>query len=39
VTGRPVRGWFFVAGEVLDDDVLDLWLAEARDHVAGQPPK
>src|SRR5918911_3506551 len=23
ITGRPMRGWILVAGEVLDDDVLD----------------
>ncbi|MEA2461952.1 MAG: hypothetical protein QOH90_2129 [Actinomycetota bacterium] len=39
LTGRPMRGWVVVAGEVLDDDVLDRWVAQARTFVAGLPPK
>jgi hypothetical protein len=27
ITGRPMRGWIMVAGETLDDDVLDGWIA------------
>ena len=39
ITGRPMRGWILVAGEVLDDDVLDGWIARARAFVATLPPK
>jgi len=39
ITGRPMRGWVLVGGEVLDDDPLDRWIAAARDYVAGLPPK
>jgi TfoX/Sxy family transcriptional regulator of competence genes len=38
-TGRPMRGWILVAGETLDDDVLDTWLADATEFVATLPPK
>ncbi|MDT4995926.1 MAG: hypothetical protein QOH97_5818 [Actinoplanes sp.] len=39
ITGRPMRGWILVAGEVLDDDILDEWIARARAFVATLPPK
>jgi TfoX/Sxy family transcriptional regulator of competence genes len=39
ITGRPMRGWVLVAGEVLDDDVLDDWIERARAFVATLPPK
>ena len=39
ITGRPMRGWVLVAGETLDDDVLDRWIAEAGSFVATLPPK
>jgi TfoX/Sxy family transcriptional regulator of competence genes len=39
MTGRPMRGWIVVAGEHLDDDVLDRWIAQARTFVATLPPK
>jgi len=39
VGGRTMRGWILVAGEMLDDPVLDGWLAEARAFVATLPPK
>jgi TfoX/Sxy family transcriptional regulator of competence genes len=39
ITGRPMRGWVLVAGDALDDDVLDRWVAQARAFVAGLPPK
>jgi TfoX/Sxy family transcriptional regulator of competence genes len=39
MTGRQLRGWVVVAGEVLDDDVLDAWLARADRFVARLPPK
>jgi TfoX/Sxy family transcriptional regulator of competence genes len=39
VTGRPMRGWILVAGERLDDDELDRWIAQAKTFVATQPPK
>jgi hypothetical protein len=39
ITGRPMRGWVLVAGEHLDDDALDQWLAEAGDFVATLAPK
>jgi TfoX/Sxy family transcriptional regulator of competence genes len=38
-TGRPMRGWVVVAGETLDDPVLDHWIAAARSFVATLPPK
>jgi TfoX/Sxy family transcriptional regulator of competence genes len=38
-TGRPMRGWIMVAGESLDDDVLDRWVAQAGKFVATLPPK
>ncbi|WP_058043604.1 TfoX/Sxy family protein [Streptomyces roseifaciens] len=37
--GRTSHGWAYVAGEVLDDDVLDEWLKAAWDATAGLPPK
>jgi TfoX/Sxy family transcriptional regulator of competence genes len=37
--GRTMRGWILVDGEVLDDAVLDGWIAEAREYVATMPPK
>jgi TfoX/Sxy family transcriptional regulator of competence genes len=39
ITGRPMRGWILVAGEALDDDVLDGWIERARTFVATLPPK
>ena len=39
ITGRPMRGWILVAGEALDDDVLDGWVERARTFVATLPPK
>jgi len=39
ITGRPMRGWILVAGEALDDDVLDRWVEQARTFVASLPPK
>jgi TfoX/Sxy family transcriptional regulator of competence genes len=39
ITGRPMRGWIMVAGEALDDEALDHWLAEAAGYVATLPPK
>ncbi|MCW2643668.1 MAG: hypothetical protein JWP76_5974 [Dactylosporangium sp.] len=38
-TGRAMRGWVFVAGDELDDDVLDGWIDEANAFVATLPPK
>jgi hypothetical protein len=38
-TGRPMRGWVIVAGEVLDDHVLADWVARAREFVSALPPK
>lgn len=39
ITGRPMRGWILVAGDALDDDVLDGWIQRARTFVATLPPK
>jgi TfoX/Sxy family transcriptional regulator of competence genes len=39
MTGRPMRGIVVVAGETLDDSTLRRWIAQARGHVAGLPPK
>lgn len=39
ITGRPMRGWVLVAGEVLDDEDLDGWLSQARSFVETLPPK
>ena len=39
MTSRPMRGWIMVAGESLDDDVLDRWVAQAGTFVATLPPK
>lgn len=39
ITGRPMRGWILVAGEALDDAVLDAWIARAGTFVATLPPK
>ena len=39
ITGRPMRGWILIAGEVLDDGVLDRWIEQARGYVASLPPK
>lgn len=38
-SGRVSRGWVLVAGEVLDDDVLDDWLQLGREAAAALPPK
>ncbi|KJY41976.1 hypothetical protein VR41_10065 [Streptomyces sp. NRRL B-1568] len=37
--GRVSKGWIIVAGEVLDEDVLDEWLELGREAAAGLPPK
>ncbi|MBO0655608.1 TfoX/Sxy family protein [Streptomyces triculaminicus] len=37
--GRISKGWVLVAGEVLDDDVLDGWLHLGREAAAALPPK
>ncbi|PSJ27108.1 hypothetical protein B7P34_19440 [Streptosporangium nondiastaticum] len=37
--GKPADGWVMVAGDVLDDDVLDHWLAIAMDATGELPPK
>jgi TfoX/Sxy family transcriptional regulator of competence genes len=37
--GRPTKGFILVAGELLDDDVLEEWIATAGAHVATLPPK
>lgn len=37
--GRTMRGWILVAGEVLDDAVLDRWIDAASRFVATLPPK
>jgi TfoX/Sxy family transcriptional regulator of competence genes len=39
ITGRPMRGWILVAGEVLDDGVLDRWIERACGYVATLPAK
>lgn len=39
MTGRPMRGWVLVAGEVLDDDVLERWIGQARSFVGTLPPE
>lgn len=39
ITGRPMRGWVLVAGDQLDDAVLDRWIAEATAFVSTLPPK
>jgi hypothetical protein len=39
MTGRPMRGWVVVAGEMLDDDVLAGWTDRARAFVATLPAK
>jgi hypothetical protein len=39
LTGRPVRGWVVVAGESLDDAVLNQWVDRAQGYVATLPPK
>jgi TfoX/Sxy family transcriptional regulator of competence genes len=39
LSGRPMRGWIMVAGESLDDDVLDRWVAQSSTFVATLPPK
>ncbi|GAA1820394.1 TfoX/Sxy family protein [Planosporangium flavigriseum] len=38
-TGRAMRGWVFVAGDELDDDALDSWIADASAFVETLPPK
>ena len=38
MTGRPSRGMIVVAGESLDDPVLERWIEQARSHVAALPP-
>lgn len=39
ITGRPMRGWVLVAGEALDDDLLDRWIDRAGTFVSSLPPK
>jgi TfoX/Sxy family transcriptional regulator of competence genes len=39
LTGRPMRGWVVVAGETLDDDALEGWIAETGAFVATLPAK
>jgi TfoX/Sxy family transcriptional regulator of competence genes len=39
VSARPMRGWIMVAGEYLDDDELDRWVAQSSRFVASLPPK
>ncbi|ARF58884.1 TfoX/Sxy family protein [Streptomyces gilvosporeus] len=39
VKGRVSKGWLLVAGEVLDDDVLDDWLHLGWEAAAELPPK
>jgi hypothetical protein len=39
ITGRPMRGWILVAGEVLDDAVLRGWVDQAMVFVRTLPPK
>jgi hypothetical protein len=39
ITRKPMRGWILVAGEELDDDVLDRWIAQAGAFVSTLPPK
>ncbi|QES46558.1 RNA methyltransferase [Streptomyces venezuelae] len=39
VRGRISKGWVIVAGEVLDDEVLDDWLQLGRKAAAALPPK
>ena len=39
MTGRPMRGWVVVAGDRLDEDDLDRWIAEAAAFVATLPAK
>jgi TfoX/Sxy family transcriptional regulator of competence genes len=39
MTSRPMRGWIMVAGESLNDDVLDRWVAQAGAFVATLPTK
>jgi TfoX/Sxy family transcriptional regulator of competence genes len=38
-THRPMRGMVMVDGDLLDDDVLDRWVATAVDVAMAQPPK
>ncbi|MEU2869171.1 TfoX/Sxy family protein [Streptomyces olivoreticuli] len=37
--GKEANGWVIVAGEVLDDDVLDTWLDTALQATGLLPPK
>jgi len=39
LTGRPMRGWILVAGDTLDDDALEGWIAETGAFVATLPTK
>ena len=39
LSGRPMRGWIMVAGESVDDDVLDRWVAQSSTFVASLPPR
>ncbi|NJC73560.1 TfoX/Sxy family protein [Planosporangium thailandense] len=38
-TGRAMRGWVLVAGDELDDEALDGWIADAAAFVTTLPPK
>ncbi|KUM73594.1 TfoX/Sxy family protein [Streptomyces curacoi] len=40
MTGRPMRGWVLVAGDVLtEDEVLGAWIGEGCAFAASLPPK
>ena len=39
VGGRAMRNWVLVSGEMLDEEDLDGWIAEARAYVDTLPPK
>ena len=39
-TGRPMKGWVMVAGEVVaEDEALEDWIARCREFVEELPPK
>ncbi len=39
ITGRPMRGWLFVAPEATEDADLERWVRRAETFVSGLPPK
>ena len=39
MTGRPMAGWLVVAGDVLDDDVLESWVRRGVAFAETLPPK